>query len=89
MMLDKQSEELKEHIDKTVEPLLVQVKKTNGRLSWVEKMVWIATGSLIILVPLTNVLWNDVRALWDERTSVEDIQNIVDKTLDERMEIVP
>lgn len=56
-MLTDQSADIKEHIDLKVSPLLEQVKKTNGRVSWNEKMIYLAMGSLFIVLPmLTYVL---------------------------------
>lgn len=51
-MLESQTEDLKEHLDIRLEPIAVQVKKTNGRVNWIEKMVYLAIGALIILAPL-------------------------------------
>lgn len=51
-MFDEQSRDLKEHFDDTIEPLTVQVTKTNGRLRWAERMIWVAMGALVILTPL-------------------------------------
>lgn len=36
-MLDSQSQDLKEHIDSTIAPLLAQVTKTNGRVTELER----------------------------------------------------
>lgn len=59
-MFSEQSEDLKDHFDQKIEPLTTAVNKTNGRVGWLEKMVWLATGAVIILTPLTYWLATQV-----------------------------
>lgn len=59
-MLDDQSNDLKGHFDLVIKPLVVQVTKTNGRVSWLEKMMWLALGALAIAMPLLTWVVNTV-----------------------------
>lgn len=90
-MLDDQSTDIKKHIDLTVAPLLAQVKKTNGRVGWLEKMVWMACGAVVILAPLTTVMVSQVIQLKDlisaQRTNqVEQIQHAVNQAVPEAVD---
>lgn len=51
-MLSEQSADIKEHMDLKIAPLLTQVLKTNGRVSFNEKMVYVAIGALGIFTPI-------------------------------------
>lgn len=59
-MLDEQSNDLKGHFDLVIKPLVVQVTKTNGRVSWLEKMMWLALGALAIAMPILTWVVNTV-----------------------------
>jgi len=43
---------IKEYIDLKTSPIIDQVMKTNGRVSFNEKMIWLAMGAIMILAPL-------------------------------------
>lgn len=51
-MLNEQSLDIKEHMDLKISPLLTQVLKTNGRVTFNEKMIYLAIGALAILTPV-------------------------------------
>lgn len=58
--LDAQSADLKEHMNLIIEPIRVQTTKTNGRVSIMEKMVWMAAGAVVILTPFTYYIATEV-----------------------------
>ena len=43
---------IKEYINLKTSPIIEQVMKTNGRVSFNEKMIWLAMGAIIILAPI-------------------------------------
>lgn len=43
---------IKEYINLKTSPIIEQVMKTNGRVSFNEKMIWLAMGAIMILAPL-------------------------------------
>jgi len=45
-MLDEQSKDIKDHMDMKIAPLLTQVLKTNGRVNFNEKMIYLAMGAI-------------------------------------------
>lgn len=58
-MLDSQSQDLKEHMEKTIQPLVTQVTRTNGRVTELERRGFEQNGfnraigvSLGIAIPL-------------------------------------
>lgn len=92
-MLDSQSTDIKEHIDKAIGPLTAQVFKTNGRVGWLEKMVWMATGAVLVLFPITGWVLIQVSGLKAsseaERASLQlEIQTAVDNSLESRVQKV-
>lgn len=60
-MFDTQSTDIKTHISSEVAPLTEQVKATNGRLRFVEKLMWTAMGAVSVLVPWAA--WLTLQAL--------------------------
>lgn len=65
-MLGEQSSDIKEHIDLKISPLLTQVLKTNGRVSFNEKMIYIAIGALAIITPVLSWFLLDYLAFKEE-----------------------
>ena len=43
---------IKEYTNLKTSPIIEQVMKTNGRVSFNEKMIWLAMGAIIILAPI-------------------------------------
>ena len=43
---------IKEYINLKTSPIIEQVMKTNDRVSFNEKMIWLAMGAIIILAPI-------------------------------------
>lgn len=64
--LEAQSLDLKEHITLVIEPIRVQTTKTNGRVSIIEKMVWMAAGAVVILTPFTYYIATEIAGLKDD-----------------------
>ena len=58
--LDVQSADLKEHMNLIIEPIRIQTTKTNGRVSVMEKMVWMAAGAVVILTPLMYYMSTEI-----------------------------
>lgn len=69
-MLDSQSSDLKEHITSVISPLTIQVTKTNGRVRWLEKMIWMALGALALLTPWA--IWMTSRQLEQPKQLTRD-----------------
>lgn len=68
--LDAQSDDLKEHMSLLTEPIRIQTTKTNGRVSIMEKMVWMAAGAVIILTPVTYYLASEVTDLKEHQSDI-------------------
>ena len=62
-MFDEQSKDLKEHFDGAINPLALEVRKTNGRVKFLEKMIWLAMGALAIITPIALWMFTEFRAL--------------------------
>jgi len=82
--LDAQSSDLKEHMSLIIEPIRIQTTKTNGRVSIMEKMVWMAAGAVVILTPFTYYIATEVGQLKDSVR--EETRQAVDEALDARIE---
>ena len=82
--LDAQSSDLKEHMSLIIEPIRIQTTKTNGRVSIMEKMVWMAAGAVVILTPFTYYLATEVGQLKDSVR--EETRQAVDEAFDARIE---
>lgn len=87
-MLDDQSNDIKGHMDAALAPLIVQTTKTNGRVSVMEKMVWMAAGAVVILTPFTYYLATEVGSIKEDlRDTVrEEARTAVDEAFDARIE---
>lgn len=83
-MLDEQSSDIKEHMDAAIAPLVVQVTKTNGRVSVIEKMVWMAAGAVVILTPFTYYLASRISSI--QESIQTQTRQAVDDALDARIE---
>jgi len=82
--LDAQSSDLKEHMSLIIEPIRIQTTKTNGRVSIMEKMVWMAAGAVVILTPFTYYIATEVGQLKDSVR--EETRQAVDEAFDARIE---
>ena len=80
--LDAQSSDLKEHMSLIIEPIRIQTTKTNGRVSIMEKMVWMAAGAVVILTPFTYYIATEVGQLKDSVR--EETRQAVDEAFDAR-----
>jgi hypothetical protein len=58
-MLDDSVNDIKEHITLHIDPLSKQVTYTNGKVRWLEKMMYVALGSFIILAPIFGYWMKD------------------------------
>lgn len=76
-MLSEQSADIKEHMDLKIAPLLTQVLKTNGRVTFNEKMIYLAIGALIILTPVFS--W----FILDYLKFKENLPDAIGKAVDE------
>lgn len=85
--LEAQSADLKEHISITIEPIRVQTTKTNGRVSVMEKMVWMAAGAVVILTPFTYYIATEMGEIKESlRDTVrEESRQAVDEAFDARI----
>lgn len=83
-MLDEQSAEIKDHIDRAVDPLTIQVTKTNGRVSMMEKMVWMAAGAVVILTPFTYYLATQISTIREDLR--DETRQAIDEAFDARIE---
>lgn len=87
-MLDEQSSDIKGHMDAAIAPLVIQVTKTNGRVSVMEKMVWMAAGAVVILTPFTYYLANQIASINTSIKSAvhDEARQAVDDAFDERIQ---
>lgn len=85
--LEAQSADLKEHISIHLEPIKIQTTKTNGRVSIMEKMVWMAAGAVVILTPFVYYIATEVGEIKDNlRDTVrEESRQAVDEAFDARI----
>lgn len=84
-MLDSQSSDIKEHITSVISPLTIQVTKTNGRVRWLEKMIWMALGALALLTPWAIWITSHQLAQKDAITQV-DLDQAVDQAVKTHLE---
>lgn len=86
--LDAQSADLKEHITLVIEPIRVQTTKTNGRVSVIEKMVWMAAGAVIILTPFTYYIATEIGEIKESlrETVRTEARTAVDEAFDQRIQ---
>lgn len=79
-MLSEQSADIKEHMDLKIAPLLTQVLKTNGRVTFNEKMVYTAMGALIMFTPVFSWFILDYIAFKEDlpRTVRESVIQVLD-----------
>lgn len=79
-MLDSQSGDIKEHITSVISPLTIQVTKTNGRVRWLEKMIWMALGALALLTPWA--IWMTSQQVEREKPiSKDEVETLIDDRL--------
>lgn len=86
--LDAQSTDLKEHMDLLIDPIRVQTTKTNGRVSVMEKMVWMAAGAVVILTPFTYYIATEIGSIKESlRETVRmEARTAVDEAFDARIQ---
>lgn len=86
--LEAQSADLKEHISIHLEPIKIQTTKTNGRVSVIEKMVWMAAGAVVILTPFTYYIATEMGEMKESiRETVRiEARAAVDDAFDARIE---
>lgn len=88
-MLDEQSRDIKGHMDAAIAPLVIQVTKTNGRVSVMEKMVWMAAGAVVILTPFCVYLATKVTDLeLKQARQPELIRTAIEETFQDYIESV-
>lgn len=88
-MFDEQSRDIKSHMDAAIAPLTTQVMKTNGTVTFLTKMVYMALGALLLLVPWAGWVTN---GLLDDRKNAitqEDIERSVDNAFEANLELNP
>lgn len=85
--LEAQSKDLKEHFTIQLDPIRIQTTKTNGRVSIMEKMVYMAAGAVVILTPFTYFIATEVGEIKDSlRDTVrEESRQAVDEAFDARI----
>ena len=86
-MLDEQSKELKEHFSLLINPLTQQVTKTNGTVKWQTKMLYMALGALMLLMPWAG--WVTTTVLSQEKDAItkSDIDDAVNRAIERNLEI--
>lgn len=86
--LEAQSADLKEHISIHLEPIRIQTTKTNGRVSIMEKMVYMAAGAVVILTPFVYYIASEVAEIKDSLSETVRIEarNAVDEAFDDRIQ---
>ncbi len=77
---DQQSDDLKEHMELLIAPLLKQVTKTNGRLSMAEKLIWLAVGALPVVAGVLIFLAKDYMDF--KENFREEIHSAVESSID-------
>lgn len=84
-MLDEQSTDIKHHIDTAINPLTIQVMKTNGRVGILEKMAFVSLGA----IPLLTVwaAWLTFDYLESKESVRKEIQTAVDEAFDANLQV--
>lgn len=81
-MIDEQSRDLKDHMDMKLAPLLkeiIVIEKISARLSYNEKLVWVAIGAIPIL--LSIMTWALLDYMEFKSKFPEQLQSAVDESL--------
>ena len=87
--LDAQSADLKEHMNLIIEPIRIQTTKTNGRVSIMEKMVWMAAGAVVILTPFCVYLATKVTNLeLEQARQPELIRTAIEETFQDYIQSI-
>jgi len=79
-LLDTQSTDIKEHMDMKIAPLLAQVLKTNGRVNFNEKMIWLAMGAIPLCASVLGWLLMDYIEFKEQ--IAKEVESAVYQTLD-------
>ncbi len=88
-MLDEQSKELKEHITLLINPLTMQVTKTNGTVKWQTKMLYMALGALMLLMPWAGWVTTTMLSQAKDTITQADIDSAVDRAVQRNLDVNP
>lgn len=84
-MLDDQNKVLKEHMSLLITPLTTQVTKTNGTVKWQTKMLYMALGALILLVPWAGWVTTQILTV-RQYVTVDELNTSVENALRDNLQ---
>lgn len=84
-----QTEDLKEHMNLLISPLTKQVTLTNGTVKWQTKMLYMAIGALMFLIPWAGWVTTTILSQSKNIITQEDIDRAVDAGFARNLEQYP